>query len=437
MSLPSDPRLTRRSALALAGLSAASCAASGVRTTESMSDPLTRARAQIEGLKDPFVMPAAITPTERAARRARLAAGMREARVDAYLLESGATLEWLTGVRWGRSERLFALCVLADGSHFWVVPAFEVGKARLSIDQQTGPGGEILAWEEHEYFEAPLAEALRRRGVDRVAIEPSLRHGFVARLGAQIGTQRLLDGRALVIQLRASKSPAELAILRSASERTQWAIQRVSEQLAPGMDGAAIAQLMALAHTRVGMTNAWCLGLLGPAAALPHGDSDERRIEIGTVILVDTGATLLSYQSDTTRTWAFDGACGLEFERAWNAVRDAQRAAFDALRPGREAREIDAIARARLVERGYAAGYEHFTHRLGHGIGVEGHEDPYFDGGSHVVLAEGMTLSNEPGLYFPGRFGVRIEDIVAITSSGADHFGGWQADPQSPASAAS
>ncbi len=435
MSLPSDPRITRRGALALAGLSAASCAAGGVRTTDTPSDPLTGARARLEGLKDPFVMPPAITPEERAARRTRLAGLLRQARVDAYLAESGATLEWLTGVRWGRSERLFALCVLADGSHFWVVPAFEVGKARLSIDKQSGPGGEILAWEEHEYFEAPLAEALRRRGVDRVAVEPALRHGFVARLGTQIGIQRLLDGHALLIQLRAAKSPAELAILRSASERTQWAIERVGEQLAPGMDGAAIAQLMALAHARVGMTNSWCLGLLGPAAALPHGDSDQRRIETGTVILVDTGATLLSYQSDTTRTWAFDGACGLEFERAWNAVRDAQRAAFEALRPGREAREIDAIARARLVERGYAGGYEHFTHRLGHGIGVEGHEDPYFDGGSRVVLAEGMTLSNEPGLYFPGRFGVRIEDIVAITASGADHFGGWQAGPQSPASA--
>lgn len=431
MKPPPANALTRRSLLSLLGLGAASCAAGGLARREDEGG-LARALGQLDGLQDPFPMPAPIQPAERAERRARLAALLRGARLDAYLVESGPTLEWLSGVRWGRSERLFALCVLADGSHFWIVPSFETGKARQSIDAAEGPGGPILAWEEHEYFQAPLAEELRRRGVNRVAIEPALRHGFIARLGAEMGAGRLVDGHPLLVRLRGSKSPAELAILRSASERTQWAIARMHEVLTPGMDGAALQQLMARAHARVGMSGSWCLGLIGPAAALPHGDSDQRRIERGSVILVDTGATLLSYQSDTTRTWAFDGACGLEFERAWHAVRDAQMAAFEALRPGRAAREIDAIARARLVERGFEPGYSQFTHRLGHGIGVEGHEDPYFDGGSEVLLEPGMTLSNEPGLYFPGRFGVRIEDIVAVTASGADHFGEWQAAPARP-----
>ena len=422
--------------LGLIGLTAASAAAScaaGGWARDPQSDGALRAASEdLERLSDPFPMPAAIRPAERAERRARLSSLLREARVDAYLTESGPTLEWLSGIRWGRSERLFALCVLADGTHFWVVPAFETGKAQRGIETPDGPGGSVLAWEEHEYFQAPLAEELRRRGVNRLAIEPSLRHGFVARLAAEMGANRLVDGHALLVRLRGCKSPAEIAILRSASERTQWALARVSERLVAGMNGKAIQQLMARAHARVAMSQSWCLGLIGPAAALPHGDSDERRIESGSVILVDTGATLLSYQSDTTRTWAFEGACGLEFERAWHAVRDAQRAAYEGLRPGRLAREIDALARARLVERGFEPGYANFTHRLGHGIGVEGHEDPYFDGGSEVALLPGMTLSNEPGLYFPGRFGVRIEDIVVITAAGADHFGEWQRSPAGP-----
>jgi Xaa-Pro dipeptidase len=128
----------------------------------------------------------------------------------------------------------------------------------------------------------------------------------------------------------------------------------------------------------------------------------------------------------------FDGKPSVEVLKAWNAVRDAQLAAFEAMKPGIPCGDVDRAARAKLVALGFRAGYADFTHRLGHGIGVEGHEDPYYDGGSQVRLESGMTLSNEPGLYFPGRFGVRLEDVVAITPGGADHFGAWQRAPTSP-----
>jgi Xaa-Pro dipeptidase len=199
------------------------------------------------------------------------------------------------------------------------------------------------------------------------------------------------------------------------------------------MTGREIAAVVDRAHKKLGFTSPWNLSLLGPAAALPHGDPDERRLARGDVLLVDAGGDFLGYQSDQTRTWVFDGAPSAEVARAWNAVRDAQLAAFDAMAPGVPCREVDRAARAKLVERGYRPGFADFTHRLGHGIGVEGHEDPYFDGGSAVPLASGMTLSNEPGLYFPGRFGVRLEDVVAITPDGAEHFGTWQRAPTSPA----
>ena len=187
------------------------------------------------------------------------------------------------------------------------------------------------------------------------------------------------------------------------------------------------------AQRRLGLRNTWDLSLIGPAAAYPHGENRALAIAPGELLLVDTGGSLHDYQSDTTRTWVVEGAPDAERLRAWHAVRDAQRRAFDALRPGVRCGEIDRIARASLVDAGFASGYEHFTHRLGHGIGMEGHEDPYFDSGSQVVLESGMTLSNEPGIYLLGRFGVRLEDIVVVTADGADHFGSWQAGPGSPA----
>jgi Xaa-Pro dipeptidase len=356
--------------------------------------------------------------------------------VDAWLCEAGPTMTYLAGVDWGRSERLFALVVLADGSHFWVCPAFEAERARLRLDASLDaahPGGEIVAWDEHEYAWAPLGAALRQRRVERVAVDPQARLFIASGLASQLGAERVVDGRALLVELRGRKDAHELALLRRANESTQRAIVAVSELVEPGMTGADVARTMGRAHRHLGMSGPWCLALVGPDAAYPHGQELGRTIERGDMLLVDTGAQYLDYCSDNTRTWCVSGKPGAEQLRAWNAVRDAQLRAFEAIRPGVAAREVDAVARRSIEAAGYPGGYEVFSHRLGHGIGLEGHEDPYFDGGSEVVLRSGMTLSNEPGIYLPGRFGVRIEDIVTVTEEGADHFGSWQRAPDSPA----
>ncbi|MFN0009976.1 MAG: M24 family metallopeptidase [Planctomycetota bacterium] len=372
-----------------------------------------------------------ISAEERAARRRRLGRILADRGLDAFLLEGGATMRYLAGFSWGRSERFFGLVVLADGSHFWISPAFEESRARLSIDEA---GGDIVTWQEDEYFARPLAAALSDRRVERLAIEPSLRQGFAVRLAAQAGAPRI-DGAAgadVLAASRARKDAHELAILRRANELTQLAIQAAARCLVPGMSGREVASIVDRAHRKLGFTSPWNLSLIGPAAALPHGDPDARPLARGDVVLVDAGGDFHGYQSDETRTWVFDGNPTVAVERAWNAVRSAQMAAFEAIAPGKTCGDIDRAARATIVELGFRAGYDDFTHRLGHGIGMEGHEDPYFDGGSTVVLEPGMTLSNEPGLYFPGRFGLRIEDIVAITTDGADHFGTWQRGPSSP-----
>jgi Xaa-Pro dipeptidase len=220
--------------------------------------------------------------------------------------------------------------------------------------------------------------------------------------------------------------------LRRANELTQYAIIETAKTLEPGLTGGEIGARVDKAHEKLGMRGAWSVCLIGPAAAQPHGKGKEARLARGDVLLMDVGASLHGYQSDITRTFVFDGAPSAEVERVWNAVRDAQRRAFDLARAGAPCRSVDAGARAVLASLGFGERYEKFTHRLGHGIGLETHEDPYFDGGSEVLLEPGMTLTDEPGIYLPGRFGVRIEDVLVITANGAEHFGQWQTTPRSP-----
>lgn len=419
--------------LSVAGAGLAGCRAATPADGAASADAAAATRALFEHLADQRGTVAPISAAERRDRRARLARVLAEQGLDALLVEPGPTMSWLTGVSWGKSERLFAFLGTADGDHRWIVPAFEEGRARRAIDAPDGPGGAVLAWQEHERPERILADVLREEKLERIAIEPQLRWTFADRLARALGGARLESGQPVVFALRARKDEHELAILRRASELTQLAIQEVAATLRPGLSGADVAARMAAAHERLGMRGPWALCLVDAAAALPHGEDHDLVLAPDSHLLVDTGASLHGYQSDTTRTWSCFGPPSAEVERAWNAVRDAQQEAFESVRPGVAARDVDARAREVLVGHGYPGGYQSLTHRLGHGIGMEGHEDPYFDGGSDVVLASGMTLSDEPGIYVVGRFGVRIEDIVVVTASGCDHFGAWQSSPRSPA----
>lgn len=434
----SDAMNTNVSRRAVLGVAAAlpltACAASRVAARSDAADDDARAAddALFAHLSDQRGSIEPIRGHEHAARRARLAEILRRTGADAFLCESGPTLVHLSGVSWGRSERLFGLVVFADGSHLWVCPAFEESRARQQIDASDGPGGALLAWHEHEHPFAPLAAALRERRVETLLVEPQIRYTFVDRLATVFGAARIASGAAATIALRGRKDARELALLRRANELTQLAIREVAKTLRPGLTGGDVAARMAAAHARLGMRSPWALCLIGPAAALPHGDRHDVALQRGDLLLTDVGASLHGYQSDNTRTWIVDGRPSSEIERAWHVVRDAQQRAFEMLAPGVRCADVDARARSVIAAAGFGEGYAALTHRLGHGIGLEGHEDPYFDGGSEVVLEPGMTLSDEPGIYVAGRYGVRIEDIVAITERGADHFGSWQKSPASP-----
>ena len=374
-----------------------------------------------------------ISTAERTARAARLGRLLAEAGVDALLLEPGSTFSYLTEVSWGLSERFFGLVVFADGSSMWVAPRFEVPRAEEAIAAAGGPHGPVLGWDEHEHAFAPLAAALTARGVQRIAVEPRTRVFVWTELAAALGPEAVVPGDDVVRALRGVKDAHELALLRAASELTQRAVVAVAERLTPGMTDHEVGALMRRAQERLGLRGVWVLPLLGEDAAMPHGGPTGRVLTPGESILVDTGGSLFGYQSDTTRSWIFAEKPSAEYERAWHTVREAQRAAFAALRPGAPGGDADRAARQVISGAGYGEGYTVFTHRLGHGIGMDGHEEPYLDGGNARPLAPGMTFSNEPGIYLPGRFGIRLEDVMVVTEDGADHFGTWAVDPRSPA----
>lgn len=425
-------RLDRR------GLLAGGAAAMGLAACHSTSTGLHASGASdgteeiLDGLADRSAGWQPIVEAERAPRRARAAELLRRAGLDALVLESGPTLSYLSGVGWGRSERLFALVLMASGERFWVVPAFEAPRAARLIAEQQQDELDLFTWKEHEYPWNPLAAELARRGATKIAVDPGARVFVFDRLALAMGRERVVSAAGIVAELRGRKDGREIELLRGASELTKLAIAHVARRLPEGTTDFELGRLLEAAQERVGLGATWCLPLIGANAAFPHGSPEGRRIAAGDLVLVDTGGALHGYQSDVTRTWVFRGEPTADVARAWSTVRRAQEQAFALMKPGVRCREIDAAARGVIEAAGYGEGYAAFAHRLGHGIGLEGHEDPYFDGGSEVVLEPGMTFSDEPGVYLPGELGVRLEDVVVISETGAEVFGAWQESPLMP-----
>ena len=437
--VPSSPTYNRRNLLGLAagGLALGACAstratagssAASTPATSSAGDAEAALRAQ---LQDQSGLHQAIQPSEKSARLERLSRILREHEMDAFLVESGSTLRYLTDVGWGQSERLFALIVMANGEHFWICPHFEAPRAEKRIAQH-GPHGPIVRWHEHEYAWKPLADALGARGAKRIAIEPRARAFVAQSLAAEMGHANVLLGTVVLGALRGVKDAHELRLLRAANELTQRAISAASREIRVGMTDHEIGGLIRTAQASLGLKGVWILPLIAEGAAYPHGAPEGRKLKRGDTILVDTGGALHGYQSDISRTWCFGRPASGKMLRAWRAVRKAQQAAFEHIRPGVRCAEVDGVARSVIEAEGFGTGYTTFAHRLGHGIGMDGHEEPYFDGGSQVVLQPGMTFSDEPGIYIEGEIGIRLEDIVAVTEEGAEHFGGWQLSPDSP-----
>lgn len=368
-----------------------------------------------------------IAPGEHAERRERARAFLKDHGFSALLVEAGDNLRYLTGVGWGRSERPLLYLLPVAGLPAIVAPAFEENTLR----ERAGDVA-LFLWHEHESPYARLAEAARAAGLSRprIAVDPWARQ-FVVDGARAAGKPDATGGAAVLRALRSRKSPAELALLRRANEATKAALQAAAAHVDDGMSEAELAALVGEAQAAAGLSDTWALVLFGANAAYPHGTRGERRLRPGDLILVDAGGGLHDYRSDITRTWPFGPVSNVQ-ARAWEAVRRAQAAALAELRPGRPCEAADAAARAVLDAAGYGSGYARFTHRLGHGIGMQTHEDPYLVRGNGEPLQATMTMSDEPGVYIPGELGVRLEDIVAITDGEPEVFGPLAASLEAP-----
>jgi Xaa-Pro dipeptidase len=410
--------LSRRGILSLAGAAPLALAGCSREVGRSTAPAATGRFAALDGFCADAVP---VGEPERDARRERARRVLRDRGFDALVVEAGPTLEYFAGDSWSRSERALLLILPVRGQHCFVGPAFEEGTLR---ERMVGRA-DLRLWQEHEDPYALAVAALRERvGASgaRIALEPSIRFFISAGLARAGRDLAFDDGTPVMNACRMVKSAAELDLLRRANQATKAALRAAAAHAEAGMSEDDLRGLVRGAQEAAGLRSIWALVLFGPNAAFPHGNDARRRLAAGDLILVDTGGELHGYQSDITRTWAF-GAASAPQRRAFDAVLRAQEAAMEAIKPGARCSDIDAAARRVITGAGFGADYQRFTHRLGHGIGLEGHEHPYLVRGNQIRLEPGMTMSNEPGIYIPGQLGIRIEDIVAVTATGAEVFG--------------
>jgi Xaa-Pro dipeptidase len=420
--------LPRRDLLRLSIASAAAALAPRLARAQSPA-PGDEAPNAIDALRPLTDGVTPITVDEHRARIARAQALMRGEGLDAVVLASGSGLAYFTGAEWGLSERFFGAVITRDGDPAWVTPAFEKARAL----EQIQIGGDIRAWEEHESPSALVASILReRKATGRVGIEETMPFTFANEIGAALPAARLVSATPVTAGCRVIKDAHELALMRRANEITMRAHRAVFQSLREGMTQGQASALSAQAHRKLGM-NGGALVLFGPDAAYPHGTTRPRPLRRGDVVLIDGGGRLHGYASDITRTSVFGAPPTERQRRVWDVVRQAQQAAFEAARPGVEAQSVDAAARRVVEEAGFGPGYKYFTHRVGHGIGMDGHEWTYFVRGNTTKLRPGMCFSDEPGIYIPGEMGVRHEDCIFITETGAENFTKWTGSPEDPA----
>ncbi|MGY6653097.1 M24 family metallopeptidase [Amycolatopsis sp. TRM77291] len=349
------------------------------------------------------------------ARLDRARAAAAAAGTDALLIAPGSDLRYLIGQAGGSFERLTTLVIPADGVPALVLPKLEApGYADVPADEL---GIEIVTWVDGDNAYQLVADRLGKPG--RVAVSdftPALH--VLAFRGALGDAEQTLAGP-IVRELRMRKDAAEIQALRDAGAAIDRVHARVHEWLRPGRTEAEVGADITAAIVEEGHTHAdFVIVGSGPNGASPHHDVSDRVIERGDVVVVDIGGPIAEgYNSDSTRTYAVGEPRDADVAETYAVLQRAQKAAVDAVRPGVTAESIDAAARDIIAEAGYG---EYFIHRTGHGIGLDVHEEPYIIKGNALPLEPGMAFSVEPGIYQPGRWGARIEDIVVVTEDGVE-----------------
>ena len=333
----------------------------------------------------------------------------------ALYITPGTSLSYFTRINWWPSERLLALLLPRQGEPVLICPAFEEGRLR---EQLLWPI-EIRVWQEDESPYALTASSLASRGIrtGTIGVEETTRYVFFDGLRGAAPALEYASGTVVTAGCRAQKSEHERELMRLACAATCDVYRAAFAGLREGMKQSEVTDMVVRGYDRMGLEGEVSV-LFGPAAAFPHGTREDRALREGDAVLLDDGTTVEGYQSDVTRTGVF-GRPSAQLQRAFEIVRKAQDEALAAAVAGRECGSVDDAARKVIVDAGFGPDYKFFPHRLGHGIGMDGHEWPYLVRGNRTILKPRMTFSNEPGIYVPGEYGLRCEDDMVISESGA------------------
>jgi Xaa-Pro dipeptidase len=418
--------LSRRTVL---GAAAAAAVVSTSAAANAQSPPPLRPRPF--GLKPMTGDAKPITADERQGRLAKVQGLMQEKKLAALLVESGSTLEYFTGIHWFSSERVTAAVIPASGPVIIVTPFFE----SPSIREMVQVPGEIKTWQEDENPFELIAQSVNAavrgaaNGASRgdggaLAVDANTRFFIVDAVTRASGGRPTVPGSELVRACRMVKSPAELALMQIANNITLAAIRHVHGNVQAGMQTADVSKLLSDATAALGGGGFdFSLCLLNEASAFPHGSKVVQTVREGSVILIDCGCIVHGYQSDISRSWVFGEPTPRQRE-VWSTVKRGQEITLETAKIGTPVGNIDKAVRAFYESKGWSKNYAlpGLSHRTGHGIGMDVHENPYLVRNDVTPLAPGMCFSDEPGIYIPGEFGIRLEDCWYMTEQGPKLF---------------
>jgi Xaa-Pro dipeptidase len=417
--------ISRRRLLQLGTIAGATLGSARLTAADQLCTPLPPSIANLKSMKGQATP---ITKEERAERQEKARRLMTEQRVDAIVLMEGTSLNYFSGIRWWGGERFFAMVLPAKGAVFYVGPAFEEGRAREQIAK--GPNGErpdIRVWQEDDDPYERVAQGLMNRGISTgtLGMEESVRFVFSSGIAKAASQAKIVSATPVTAGCRMIKSDHEVALMRLAAQVTLTAYEAAYRALQEGMTKPQFEDLIAAAYDRLGFPGEADVQVDQDTAS-PHGSSTPQVIREGSIIMVDDGCKVEGYTSDITRTFTL-GKPTDKMKKVFEIVHQAQSKALMTAQPGLQCQMLDIAARRVIVDAGYGPDYKYFTHRLGHGMGMDGHEWPYLVPGNKLALAPNMTFSDEPGIYIRGEFGIRLEDDMHLTENGAELF-----TPQSP-----
>jgi Xaa-Pro dipeptidase len=370
-----------------------------------------------------------VTIDERAARQEKARQLMAILHLDAILLADGTSLDYFAGVHWWGSERFFALVLPAKGHALCICPSFEEGRAREQLaNSPEGKDADVRTWQEDQNPYRLLRQGFKDLNISAgtLGLEETVRFVFSDAIAKAAPQMKIASGTAVTAGCRMIKSEHELDLMRLANQVTLAAYHAAYATIHEGMTKPELEKQIMAAYAQLGFPGEVDIEF-GENSSFPHGSTVPQVVHDGTLIMLDDGCTVEGYQSDITRTFVF-GKASDKMKKVFEIVHRAQTAALQTARPGVECQAVDGAARKVISDAGYGPEYKFFTHRVGHGIGMDGHEWPYLVRGNTTLLAKRMTFSDEPGIYIPGEFGIRLEDDMHITENGAELF-----TPQSPA----